>query len=304
MHRRTAFTLVELLVVIAIIGILVSLLLPAVQSAREAARRMQCGNNLKQIGLAMHNYHTAHNSLPIGAASRHYGTWVMSLFAYVEQTAIADKYDLSTKYQVAPNVDLLENRLSVFTCPSDSPKSSWSANDVPNYNYVVNLGNTTNFRKATLNGVDFKTGPFHSNDNGGNPADPNTPAYRIDDIRDGTTNTVLVMEVRQGQNTNDLRGLNTWGPGCGCTTHYTPNTTVPEYLDCGWCPTERQTIERWPCQPATSANPVQCSARSYHPGGVLTALGDGSVHFFSDSINVDTWRWLGTIAGGEVVTLP
>jgi prepilin-type N-terminal cleavage/methylation domain-containing protein len=296
-HR--GFTLVELLVVIAIIGILVALLLPAVQSAREAARRMQCGNNFKQIALAMHSYHTAQRSLPVGAASRHYGTWFLAVLPYVEQTSLADKYVSTATYNGATNTPTLAFRVPALSCPSDSPTSSYKG--MANYNIGVNLGNTSNFRTTPLNGVTFKTGPFYSNDNGGNPADPNSPAYRLDDIRDGTTNTLLLLELRQGRNADDLRGLIVWGPSAGCTAHNGPNSSVPDYLDGGWCPTASQTLAGWPCQAATTANPVSCSARSYHPGGVLTARADGSVHFVSDAIVLDTWRAMSTIAGGEVI---
>jgi hypothetical protein len=112
----------------------------------------------------------------------------------------------------------------------------------------------------------------------------------------------MLLELRQGRNDDDLRGLTTWGPGAGCTAHNGPNSSVPDYLDGGWCPTASQTLAGWPCQPATSANPVNCSARSYHPGGVLTARCDGSVHFVSDAIALDAWRTMSTIAGGEVIS--
>ena len=299
-QSRHGFTLVELLVVIAIIGILVSLLLPAVQSAREAARRMQCSNNLKQIGLAMHNYHTAHDAFPYACNGRHWSTWIRALLPYIEQQNMYDQYDETIKYNVSPNIELIQTRIETYTCPSDSPSVTWFKG-APNYNYVVNLGNTSTWRDTPLNGVDFKAGPFF---NQNDPPASGITATNISEIRDGTTNTLMVSEVRQGRNDGDLRGLTWWGPASGFSAHNGPNTAVPDYLDGGWCPTESHTLDGWACQPATSANPVTFNARSWHPGGVLAVLCDGSVHFFSDSISLDTWRALSTMAGGEVVTLP
>ncbi|MCA9246844.1 MAG: DUF1559 domain-containing protein, partial [Planctomycetales bacterium] len=244
---------------------------------------------------------TTYKSLPHGAASRHYGTWVMAVLPFLEQTAIYDQYVPLTKYMQPPNRDLLEIRLAAYSCPSDSRFSSWTANDIPNYNYVVNLGNTSNFRAPTLNGVTFQKSPFFCNNNGGSLPPDDVPFYRFADIRDGTSNTLMMLEIRQGRNDNDLRGLTVWGPGSGCTAHNGPNTSVPDYLDGGWCPAASFNLPGWPCQLATSANPVNCSARSYHPGGVVVALCDGSVRFVTDGIDLTTWRGLSTMNHGEIL---
>jgi prepilin-type N-terminal cleavage/methylation domain-containing protein len=296
-RSKGGFTLVELLVVIAIIGILIALLLPAVQAAREAARRMQCSNNLKQVGLAMHNYHSTHGSLPYAANGRHWSTWVRAVLPYIEQQPMYDLYDESIKYNVSPNIELIQTRIAAYTCPSDTPAATWFKG-APNYNYVVNLGNTATWRASPLNGVTFSAAPFY---NRNDPPMDGIPAYRFANMRDGSSNTLMLSELLQGQNSNDLRGLTWFGPASGFTTHNPPNSSTPDYLDNGWCPAESQTIPDWPCQPATSANPVNFNARSRHTGGVSAVLCDGSVHFISDSIDLATWRNLSTMSDGAVL---
>jgi len=301
----SGFTLVELLVVITIIGILIALLLPAVQAAREAARRMQCTNNLKQIALAMHNYHSAVGSLPYAANGRYPGTWYLAILPYLEQTSIYDQYDRTVYYWSEPNLTLIKQRLDMFTCPSDRP-STWKSNGICKYNYAANLGNTSSHRKPEWHGVTFFTGPFHSEPQVSWGIE-DIEVFRIADIKDGTSNTLMIGELRQGQNENDLRGLTWWGPGCGLTTHFPPNTTEPDYLDCGWgtqCAAHANVVPEWPCAEASALSgdtPLNFSARSRHPGGVNSALCDGSVRFVSDSVNLTTWRSLGTIDGGEVL---
>src|SRR6476619_4867332 len=155
---RAAFTLVELLVVIAIIGVLVSLLLPAVQAAREASRRTKCQSNLRQWALAMHNFHDVNNNLPyFTQTTPNRQTWAPFVMPYLEQSNLVSAYTLSTHWYNAPNLAVTQLTLPIFTCASDRPKAMWL--DQTGYisargNYLVNYGNLTF-------GSDTAVGPGH-----------------------------------------------------------------------------------------------------------------------------------------------
>ncbi len=315
--RRTAgFTLVELLVVIAIIGILVSLLLPAVQSARAAARRMQCSNNLKQLGLALHNYHTLNGVFPaaeyIQIDSKNAGnptpddwvrwSWFAAVLPQIEQQAMADVYaeHLSKPRTGSFSYTNLPHKTTIaptFMCPSDpaNPKihnGSTAANSQGFHgNYVLDAGdgyfNEGGYaNSAKLNGLFYVASKT-----------------RIDDIKDGTTNTLLSSEIilvpdgAVGSGQEDIRGRyhNVAHAGALFSTKYPPNTSQPDRHN--YCLNK---VEQAPCT-STLTN-VIVSARSYHSGGVLTGLADGSVRFLSDSIDIVTYNALGTRAGEEVIS--
>ncbi|WP_235934720.1 DUF1559 domain-containing protein [Candidatus Laterigemmans baculatus] len=296
MRRRGAFTLVELLVVIAIIGVLVGLLLPAVQAAREAARRMSCSNNLKQIGLAMHNYHDTHNVFPTGAAGCCYGTWPVLLMPYFEQGNVADLYvswgDTSStgvRYSGSPNVEnVTGRRYDMLTCPSDQENSP--IGEITSHNYAVNYGNTSKTQVSNLNGVIFGGAPFS--------ADP-SKEFGFHSVTDGTSNTLMVAEVRQGQG-SDLRGFLWWGDASGFESYLGPNSPLPDRIySSGYC----KPVKGMPCDVSSSTNPTMFASRSQHPGGVNVALCDGSVRLFGETIDLETWRGLSTSRGGEVLEL-
>jgi prepilin-type processing-associated H-X9-DG protein len=178
-----------------------------------------------------------------------------------------------------------------------------------NFNYAVNLGNTSVYRVSPLNGVVFRGAPFHYEE----ALTANIETFNFGAIRDGTTNTLMFAEVRQApgslgaDTTNkDLRGLIWYGHHTGITTHESPNTDVPDYVQAGWCPRPIEAAEaHMPCQnesgQTTGATPKNLSARSTHIGGVNVAMCDGSLRFIIDEIELTTWRNLGSSQDGQVL---
>jgi len=311
---KRGFTLVELLVVIAIIGVLVALLLPAVQAAREAARRTQCSNNLKQVILATTNYSDVYKgALPTGEYSCCWGTWLVALLPYIEQKALFDNYqffgalnasggnaDATTRYAGAKNLPVTKTQIQAYTCASDSITASPSIiSGVTFHNYVANHGNTTLQRQATfgtmLNGQPnkFKGAPFVFV----STSSSNPQVIRQADIFDGMSNTLAFSETVQGH-AGDLRGFAWWNGGSHFETYLPPNTSQPDILEAiGYC--IKTDTYNPPCDGPTTSNPENIAARSRHPAGVMAAMCDGSVRFVSNSVNLDTWRAASTAAGKE-----
>lgn len=299
--KRRGFTLIELLVVIAIIAILIALLLPAVQQAREAARRSTCKNNMKQIGLAMHNYHEVYNGFPVGNYSCCWGTWIVGILPYIDQAPLFDLYEHNRKYGVpsdtaryghAPNLPVTRTRLSILTCPSDIPNAPISR--ITSHNYAVNFGSTGYGQQTNLNGVLFEGAPFLKVGSG-NVARNSTIAH----LKDGVSNTLLVGEVLQGQG-KDLRGFSWWGDASQFTAYLAPNSGVPDRIySASYC--NNQPEQNLPCDVSTTANPTMFAARSHHVGGVHVTLGDGSSRFVSENIDLATWRALSTSRGSETI---
>jgi prepilin-type N-terminal cleavage/methylation domain-containing protein/prepilin-type processing-associated H-X9-DG protein len=303
-HKREAFTLIELLVVIAIIAILIGLLVPAVQNVREAAARTQCQNNLKQLALGMHNYHDQYKRLPPGMSPGTvnfgdfyccWGTWMVAILPYIEQQAAYNLYvnyggndNTGPRYSAAPNTEVTTQRFEMMTCPSDTPNAP--LDNITSHNYGVNYGNTTLYQNptVTVNGMTFNFGgaPFGVN-----------IGYPLIYITDGTSNTLLMTEVIQGQRA-DLRGFAWWGPGSGINTSALPNTTQPDQMESGYCDPG---VPNPPCTATTPADGEIMYARSRHLGGVNGALADGSVRFISDTIAMSTWQALGTAQGNDEV---
>jgi prepilin-type N-terminal cleavage/methylation domain-containing protein len=340
--NRRGFTLIELLVVIAIIAILIALLLPAVQKVREAAQMAQCQNNLKQLGLAMHNYHDVNKGLPNGLGSHGccWGTWQVLILPYIEQAAIfnlfknfggSDATNGGIRYGSAANLPCTSNVISVLTCPSD--RLHLNPGGVSYHNYIVNAGNTDLYQlplSSVVTGgttTPFLGAPF--NVYYGDPvttegADfdqtvaPATWAVvgggilgkpvAFKAVTDGLSSTLLASETIQGQG-NDLRGYTWWGSAAFFTTYIGPNSSYPDIMVGGGC---NATLNP-PCNitpEATAIYPRVVAARSFHGGasitkggqGVNAVFGDGHVSFIPNSISLNVWSALGTTQGGEVIS--
>jgi prepilin-type N-terminal cleavage/methylation domain-containing protein len=316
-RRRSGFTLVELLVVIAIIGVLIALLLPAVQAAREAARRSQCLNNLKQIGVAMHNHHDTKKWLPPGRGPHGccWGTWPVLILPYIEQDQVSETYvnwggndSTGPRYGASPNsTNVTNKRFETLTCPSDIPNAPFS--NLTNHNYAVNFGNTGHAQQRTLNSVRFGGAPFATAkflDANTSVTVPNPPTSPIrpylgkpfSEILDGLSNTIMVAEVLQGQ-ARDLRGFLWWGDATNFSTYLPPNAKQPDVIYTPtYCNNEPQ--KNLPCTGTpTSANPSMFASRSRHPGGVQVVLCDGSGRFVRSAISINVWRAASTTQGAE-----
>ena len=335
-RQRRGFTLIELLVVIAIIAVLIGLLLPAVQAAREAARRAQCVNNLKQIGLACHNYESTYQSLPPGMKGSIWGTWQMFVLPYVEQGNLYNAWNSTGNnsaemvgfasgpftYSGVANITVTASRISAYTCPSDIPNAPLSRTIngvqywVTSHNYAVNFGNLHRFQESSFQGIAFGGAPF------GDIGSPHTsiPSYYYLDgsatrfkvvnfasISDGLSNTLLTGEVIQGQGKSpgkfDLRGFGWWYGGAAFETFLSPNSTLPDQMeDASYCNTPDRLNPPCIAVPGGDLFQITNAARSRHPGGVNAGMCDGSVRFSKNTTNLFIWRALGTTQGGEVLS--
>jgi len=302
------FTLIELLVVIAIIAVLIALLLPAVQSAREAARRIQCTNNLKQLALAMHNYADVNGSFPMGdqfGAWSDGGTikWVrqnagpfLAMSAFIEQSNVYNAYNTQIFLYVGANATVNGIGLSTLWCPSDgevvgkryggNTGDGWDDSPIPMTftSYGGNAGVLYYYGGKTVpqNLVSQNSGIF---EHAGRPpqkggSEPTGRVVKLSDITDGTSNTVLMGEksyTKAAQGETEWWGPNWWTTGMvgdGAYTALFPPNFFKSKVAAAAVPNKFPT-----------GNNYTCTASSFHPGGVNVAMADGSVKFIKDSIN-------------------
>lgn len=335
MPRRTAFTLIELLIVIAIIAILIALLLPAVQKVREAAARLQCQNNLKQIGVALHNCENAQKSFPVSmniapkaAFSSNNGSWSIHarILPYIEQDNAFVRVNLEAAWDSQLNTGVPTARIPIYVCPmevNDMVRTNGGNPFVYPHTYGFNFGTWFVYDPNTGSGGD---GAFAPN-----------LRTRPTDIVDGLSNTLGAAEVKAftpyvrntadpgptppgspaavaamaaggqnklGPNTNDCTGHTEWPDGrvhhSGFTTVFTPNTVVP--FTVGGRTYDIDYNSRQEGNSATLRTYAAITSRSYHTGGIVNVLlMDGSVRLIRSGIDLTTWRALGTRNGGEVV---
>lgn len=313
--QRSGFTLIELLVVIAIIAILVAILLPAVQQAREAARRSSCKNNLKQLGLAMHNYHDVALVFPYGYSdvsgmTRRRDSFFHRVLPFIEEQALSETYeevDLAWAHHYGPEISA--QPVTNFMCPSDPSSPATGAGGSPDAfqgNYVVAAGgginvSTANDRTipAVENGIDILIDPnVVTSNTKGMFANNSRTSFR--DLVDGASATVMISEsIIRGETTAWTWGGagGYWGGAphgsYGFSTAEPPNTSYPDRVYA--C--KSTTFFNAPCENgnADGLSGRYNFARSYHTGGVQVAFGDGSVRFLSDSVDRETFRNLGRI---------
>lgn len=306
--RPAGFTLVELLVVIAIIGILVALLLPAIQAAREAGRRMSCQNTMKQWGVAMHNMHATTNALPEGNRSNPRRVWVVYTWPYVEDQAHSIAFDEKAHFYEPPNTyvnttnGIYAKPIAIYYCASDRPGALWKGDPYwrSRGNYVINWGHMATPYNPSDAAQSPKLGlaPFGYQDHASRHK-PRQTSFK--DFTDGTSYTMLLSEVIMAANDDefDIRGdmLNDDTP---CTMYMTINTPNSGTDVSPFVP-PRPNPENPPYTSAGSAFSHK-AARSKHPGGVNVVFGDGSLRFVQDAIDLATWRAMGTMNGSEVVS--
>jgi prepilin-type N-terminal cleavage/methylation domain-containing protein/prepilin-type processing-associated H-X9-DG protein len=302
-RERRGFTLVELLVVIAIIGVLVALLLPAVQSAREAARRSQCANNLKQMGLALHNYHDTFQRFPFGWSDRGAG-WTTMLLPYIEQKPLWDTlgFNESNNWDSdnTPNERACGTYIGTFRCPSMGlvPKhvdNQGIPGRVPtSYRGVASStadsdDTSTSVKKRSLEMLDVE-GIFFC-----------CSHVRMAEVTDGTSNTFMIGESRWETFTQDGNQMDFWYIGspqvdpCNCLTGGGA-TEQSEFCGSTGVPFNARMIA------STSGYVKELSFTSLHPNGAQFALADGSVRFVPFTVNPSTYQALGSRNGGESLT--
>ncbi len=308
--RRSGFTLIELLVVIAIIAILIALLLPAVQQAREAARRSQCRNNLKQLGLAIHNYHDNFNCFPIADVSG--GVNPISaharLLPSMDQAPLYNLINFNVDHNHVSNDPVRLANVPTFVCPSNVDALPTTLGGRTTYYW--NAGSGIVMYDSGMTGQPQANGVIY-----------HTRKIRFNDVTDGLSNTGAMAEKMTGDGSNAISSprTDTFRPGTypntadealqQCNATDVTNLTLQGYSNVGapWLQQYHSTNQYNHVLPPNGRScmyppgRIATTANSQHTGGVHLLLGDGSVRFVSENIDTGTWRALGSIAGGEVI---
>jgi len=330
--RRRGVTLPELLIVIVIIGILLTVLLPAVQGAREAARRIQCLHNLKQVGVAMNHHHQSHDRFPTGfingranndchlylsgydrycVYNRPEFPYMVALYPFLEQGNLFSDIDFNDVWLFSSWPEHVTGTLiPSLICPSDTagpavlPKGSLPSSThhpaLAKSNYLAffngyqlsDVGNESDFTKKAAFGINR--------------------GASTGDIRDGTGNTLLMAEYLRGVGIQARGMFWTFQAGGGCLfARSTPNSPEPDILvsDANWCqPAHNRPDLNLPCQRAPTWGifwgNTTAAARSYHPGGVSVLRADGGVQFISEIVDLTVWRRIIAISDGQHVEIP
>ncbi len=306
-QRRCGFTLIELLVVIAIIATLIALLLPAVQQAREAARRTQCRNNLKQLSLALHNYHTTHDTLPFGWNTHGTG-WSAMILPEIEQRNLYVQFEFVENGpgnwgSGGGNEVLVSTFLPTFRCPTmplpeHVPISSGTPNRVP-ASYRGNAGSEASSDDTSSIVAPWTKSLEHLDQNGIFYA---CSSIQSRDIRDGTSHTLLLTEASTAPDfVKDSQSMDVWYIGssqidrCRCDGG-NGGTEFSEFVSTAVAPINARFNA-----PATNGRLMELTAGSYHTGGAQVGLCDGSARFLSENIDFSVYVNLSARNDGEVV---
>lgn len=305
---KRGFTLIELLVVIAIIAVLIALLLPAVQQAREAARRSQCQNNLHQFGLALHNYHDAHQLFPPSFSQHSWPGYSVDftptfnfhvyLLPYMDQSPLYNKFNFSVSGRVAPNADLAGAVIPGFTCPSD-PTATEVIDSGDRYgrdfmNGVARSSATSYLYSGPVytcpstspNGFCSATGGEGFASDKSLAGDSFYPRRRgMKHIIDGSSSTIAIAEIIP-----NCCNWSSWAYG-DMNSYTTSNGINLRLYDT--CGLKGGNWGNWP---------IARGFKSFHEGGVYALMADGAVKFYSENISMQIWQNLGTVAGDEAVT--